>query len=415
MMTPMDPRDRRAAIRRQLAWLSGRPDMAVAVGRRESGFLYRPREIVIDAAHAAALGQYLDEEFGVREFAGDTSHHERKYARSPRAALDAMGLVHLELPDGLDVVRAVEFLRHAGHAQGIRTDVTPNHVYVTDQNRHFWPATLPEPTDAAVSVPEGDAGRGVVVGVLDTGVVRGMVDGRVRPDDNDYDLGVEGDRITNEQGGHGTFVAWQVLRVAPGVTIDPEATCDASGVTNDVEIAADLRELTARARVVNLSLGGYTHDNIAPLALARALAECQARMGDDVVFVASAGNDATSQPSWPAAFKDVVAVAAVDRERRPAYFSNYGSWVDCCALGVDIDDHYVTGTLAVADGSSRRFAGKARWSGTSFAAPRVAGAIAAKLASGATASARVAAAMVLAESRHLADPADRFYGRFVET
>jgi len=410
----MDPTDRRAAIRHRLEWMAGRPDLAAAVGRRESGFLYRPREIVIDEDHAGQLGRYLDEEFGARQFAGDSSHHERKYARSPRAALDAMGLVHLELPDGLDVIRAVELLRHAGHAQGFRVDVAPNHVYVTDQSRHFWPATLPAPTEATVTLPEGDAGRGVVVGVLDTGVVRGMVDGRVHPDANDYDPSVENGTITNDQGGHGTFVAWQVLRVAPGVTIDPEATCDSSGVTNDVEIAADLRELTARARVVNLSLGGYTHDNIAPLALARALAECRARLGDDVIFVASAGNDGTSQPSWPAAFKDVVSVAAVDSGRQPAEFSNFGSWVDCCALGVDIEDHYVSGRLATPDGP-RDFDGRARWSGTSFAAPRVAGVIATKLASGATTSARVAAAMVLAEARHLPDPSHRFYGRFIET
>ncbi|MDQ1423661.1 MAG: hypothetical protein QOD72_1159 [Acidimicrobiaceae bacterium] len=414
-MTPMDPRARRAAIRRRLDWMSDRADMAVAVGRRESGFLYRPREIVIDAKHAERLDQYLGEEFGARQIDGTSTHHQRKYARSPRATLDGMGLVHLELPDGLDVARTVDFLRHAAHAHGFQADVAPNHLYVTDQNRRFWPATLPERTDAAVSIPEGSAGNGVVVGVLDTGVVRGMFDERVRPDANDYDPSVDHGRIDNGQGGHGTFVAWQVLRVAPGVTIDPEATCDGSGVTNDVEIAADLGELTSRARIINLSLGGYTHDNLPPLALSRALAECQARLGDDVVFVASAGNDSSSQPSWPAAFKDVVAVAAVDHERQPAPFSNFGSWVDACALGVDIVDHYVTGKLVLDDGSERDFDGRARWSGTSFAAPRVAGTIAAKLASGVTASARVAAAMVLAEARHLPHPDHRPYGRFIAT
>jgi subtilisin family serine protease len=414
-MTPMNAKARRAGIRQRLEWMSDRPDMATAVGRRESGFMYRPREIVVDARHAERLDDFLDQEFGARQFEGTSSHHERKYARSPRVALDSMGLVHLELPDGLDVARTVDLLRHAAHVRGFQADVAPNHVYVTDQNRHFWPAALPEPTEAAVAIPEGDAGRGIVVGVLDTGIVRGMVDERVRPDDNDYDPSVDDGVIENSQGGHGTFVAWQVLRVAPGVTIDPEATCDGSGVTNDVEIAADLRELTSRARIVNLSLGGYTNDNLPPLALSRAMADCESRLGDDVVFVASAGNDGTSQPSWPAAFKNVVAVAAVDRRRKPAPFSNYGSWVDCCALGVDIDDRYVRGTLDLPDGTRREFDGRARWSGTSFAAPRVAGAIAVKLASGVTNSARVAAAMVLAEAGHLPAEDNRDYGRFIET
>ena len=414
-MATIDPRERRAGIRQRLAWMASRADLATAVGRRESGFLYRPRELVIDADHAEQLGDYLDEEFGAKEADGVPVHHDRKYGRRARQALDGLGLVHLELPDGLDVVRAVDLLRHAAAARGFRADVSPNHAYVTDQNRHFWPAALPEPTAAAVPSAEGDAGQGVVVGVLDTGVVRGAFDDRVRPDPNDYDPGVVGDVIENGQGGHGTFVAWQVLRVAPGATIDPEATCDGHGVTNDVEIAADLGEIGSRARIVNLSLGGYTQDNLPPPALARSLAACQARHGDDVVFVASAGNDGTSQPSWPAAFKHVIAVAAVDRDRDPAPFSNHGSWVDCCALGVDIDDFYVDGSLDLPDGTHRRFDGKARWSGTSFAAPRVSGAIAAKLATGVTTSARVAAAMVLAEARHLPAPAHRSYGRFIAT
>jgi hypothetical protein len=67
------------------------------------------------------------------------------------------------------------------------------------------------------------------------------------------------------------------------------------------------------------------------------------------------------------------------------------------------------------DGTRREFDGKARWSGTSFAAPRVAGAIAVKLASGVTNSARVAAAMVLAEAPHLPAADNRDYGRFIET
>ena len=44
---------------------------------------------------------------------------------------------------------------------------TGHYVYVTDQNRQYWPATLPLPTEAAVSVPKGDAGHGVVVAAAD--------------------------------------------------------------------------------------------------------------------------------------------------------------------------------------------------------------------------------------------------------
>ena len=55
-------------------------------------------------------------------------------------------------------------------------------------------------------------------------------------------------------------------------------------------------------------------------------------------------------------------------------------------------------------GNRQRFKGWAAWSGTSFAAPHVAGRIAGVLGSGTTTSARVAAASVLAGGESM-DPA----------
>ena len=50
------------------------------------------------------------------------------------------------------------------------------------------------------------------------------------------------------------------------------------------------------------------------------------------------------------------------------------------AFGVDIDGAYAEGTYQTLDGAEQRsFAGLARWSGTSFATPMVAGAIAARM------------------------------------
>jgi len=88
--------------------------------------------------------------------------------------------------------------------------------------------------------------------------------------------------------------------------------------------------------------------------------------------VASAGNEAVWEAPLPAALHGVIAVAALDEhENAPAWFSNYGPWVDACAPGSAIE-----GDFWDTDDGERVWRGRALWSGTSFAAPYVAGAIA---------------------------------------
>src|SRR5690606_38930971 len=66
------------------------------------------------------------------------------------------------------------------------------------------------------------------------------------------------------------------------------------------------------------------------------------------------------RPSYPAYYSNAIAVAATDSADRKASFSNYGSWVDVAAPGVNILSTYPTNSLAYLNG-------------TSMAAPYVAG------------------------------------------
>jgi thermitase len=93
------------------------------------------------------------------------------------------------------------------------------------------------------------------------------------------------------------------------------------------------------------------------------------------VIVAGAGNDGTTQPFYPAALDNVIAVGAFDEDHQRPSFSNYGSWVDMAAPGHYIMSAYPSSgcTITTTPGATGCYA----WNtGTSMASPHVAGAAA---------------------------------------
>src|SRR5262249_34421804 len=131
----------------------------------------------------------------------------------------------------------------------------------------------------------------------------------------------------------------------------------------------------------NLSLGGYADGDVPPFALASALAQVKST----TAVVASAGNNASDRPMWPAAFQQVWGVGAVKRdETTRASFSNFGSWVKACTVGVGIRSTYVRfdESPTCPSRTPENFNGYAKWQGTSFAAPQLAGRVAAGVGPG---------------------------------
>lgn len=254
-------------------------------------------------------------------------------------------------------------------------DARPGIVAARTTRLHALKAPNPEPMAASQwnlpMIGATDAwavsrGAGVVVAVVDTGVDGTHPDlaGRVLPE---IDL-LPDVAPAPEQNGHGTRVAsiiagsinkFGMAGVAPQATIlpvsalDPDGMGDSSTVARAVIAAAD-----AGARVINLSLGGPDKDPVLDRACAYATAK-----GSVVVAAGGNGYETGNHVQYPAASRHVLAVASVDRAGMRSAFSNTGAYIDIAAPG--------EGVLAAIPGA--KFDEE---SGSSFAAPQVAGTLA---------------------------------------
>jgi subtilisin family serine protease len=121
------------------------------------------------------------------------------------------------------------------------------------------------------------------------------------------------------------------------------------------------------ARIINMSLGSPSDDTTLQRAVASAT---QA----GALVVAAAGNDSTSQPFYPAAYPQVLAVAAVGPDAAPAPYSNFGSYVGIRAPGGNFALGDVTDGVMSAIWDFTTSSPEYAWAtGTSMAAPHVSG------------------------------------------
>jgi subtilisin family serine protease len=355
------------------------------------GYLYRPRQLLV----------------GERDL--DRVRRELRHlglARWDEQGVDAPGYTRMLLdaeeptvPEIVQVIRGREFELERGERP---VSIHPNHVLVGGTHPLPFPTAPPrggDPLGALSSQMSELPGTGVQVAVFDSGLMEGhpWLGARARrlranlPDDTEAPTMRGGSRLAH-YAGHGTFIAGVVLQHAPGAEVVARKVFGADGVCDDAELAAALGELPADVEVANLSLGGYTHGDADPPLTAAAIAECL-RRNPRLVVVAAAGNDGLDRRTYPAAFKRVIGVGALGPDGRRACFSNFGSWVDAWAPGVDVRSTFFDADFEPEPAPGPNCLGRpptgvqqfrlwATWSGTSFAAPRVAGAIAALISTG---------------------------------
>jgi Subtilase family len=309
---------------------------------------------------------------------------------------------------------------------------SPRHVFYMTPTRVLCPATEPAEagfgTAAYPAMRSQPTGFGSSVAVLDTGFIaaaaahchwlRGITDYDPDPLDK-FDLAQltdSPDGYIDPYTGHGTFIAGVIRRVAPASTVHvrrlaidlrdifANSSAYAADVVDEMHIPDHVRQAVWHGqKVISLSAGGPTLDNAPPLSfygMRELLAANQATL------IAAAGNDATADPFWPAAFDWATGVGALDAAMTGvAGYSNVGVNANVFAPGTDIVNAFACGDYECFQppdaGSVRHFHGLASWSGTSFSTPAVAGMVAARMsAQGESAPVATAALLAIAQANH---------------
>lgn len=249
-------------------------------------------------------------------------------------------------------------------------------------------------------ITQTSGGSGITIGHLDTGIERNHPDlvGRVvgcKDATSTLALGDPANNTCTDFDGHGTHTAGSAVAdggssgtgiwgVAPEAKLYSITVCDSSGCFgDDMAAAIDYLGNNNLVDIINISIGGSAADSRIVAAIDR--------HKDSILFVASAGNNGPSATiEYPAWDPNVIAVAAIDSSETVPNFSSRG--ID------DGDDSVITiGEIELAaagSGVESTFPSYLPggleyeyYSGTSMAAPQVAG-LAAKLWQGDPASTR---------------------------
>jgi len=179
-------------------------------------------------------------------------------------------------------------------------------------------------------------GAGVKVAVLDTGIDSGHPDLPLPTAAISFVNGqsfVDG----NSHGSHvaGTILALEndagVVGVGPSLSLVVAKVINNAGVGDWSDIIAGVEWSVARgARVINMSFSASDYSQAMQDAVNAAFAA-------GCLPVAAAGNQDTDAPRYPAHMTNVMSVSAINQDKAPAWFSNYGATISVAAPGVGVE------------------------------------------------------------------------------
>ncbi|GAA0938565.1 S8/S53 family peptidase [Kribbella koreensis] len=412
--------------------------VGIGTGAGDTEFLYEEGVLLVRQQYFDEVREILvqlglfpseDDQAAERRAADAEGRAERQFVEPVLAGLR---LVRLSSDRDYDTIEVLEAVtkggrpsvdgRAATQISGVgRDSVALNHVVPLCGNGAGCPATEPEPVPAVSSpypgyTPDRGAGDGVKVVVVDTGF------DAAAPGRSQWLEGVEGDPdyaqigdTLNKYAGHGTFIAGLIRCVAPRAEVYVRGVLNFGGsaLESDLVQALDAVLNEDFPDIISMSAGTHAYDATGLLSF-RVFDELRLSHHKGVALIVAAGNDASRKPFWPAASPFSVSVGALATSwQGRAPFSNFGGWVDVYAPGQDLVNAFPVGSYEYHEPPNvipgqpprvERFYGMARWSGTSFSTPIVAGLVAARMTRTGE-NGRDAAAALVKEGQLNAQPA----------
>ena len=229
----------------------------------------------------------------------------------------------------------------------------------------------PRPTESLGNIPAPEFNLKLKEPSGDCTVIIGMPDTPVGSLGNDLDkfllpsISVVGEVQKPVELTHGTAMAETILRgIQAGssgntsVKILPVDVYGSNPQTTTFDVAQGIfRAVNAGANVVNLSLGSPGDSTVLHKLIQQASQQ-------GVVFFGAAGNEPVTTPTYPAAYPEVVAVTAGDRNGQIASYANRGSFVDLITPGTTVvpyrgQSYVISGTSAATAYASGLAAGLA--------------------------------------------------------
>lgn len=217
-------------------------------------------------------------------------------------------------------------------------------------------------------------GSGGVVAVLDTGVQQDHPDlanrvlaGRdfvnndwLAADDNGHGTWVAGIIAANPNDGYGIAgISWSSV-ILPVKIMNSSGTGTTEALRQGIIWAAD-----NGATVINMSVGGFPYSQAVQDAVTYA-------WNKGAVLVGAAGNNNREESFYPASLNHVISVSATQPQDEFSYWSSYGPAVDVSAPGSSV----LTTNCLASTCPNPEWGSHTYISGTSFAAPNVAGVVA---------------------------------------
>lgn len=272
----------------------------------------------------------------------------RKHGMRSRRRLEKLNAHIYELPDGVDEAEVKKELEYDPFIKSVEFDelVPPDEI---DPLIDSWAVKDIEANRVWNEL--GTTGKGIDVAICDTGINTNhpLLKERVKSQFNVVSNTADPSKNADTYG-HGTKVAGAALNIAPEINLHAIKISEAS---NGYAYYSDMAKAIKRAGDQRCNVANISYTAISPTI---ALATKKAR--DQGCFITISAGNTGNDPKLPSD-PNAVVVAATNSNGTPASFSSYGSHVDISAPGASI--RTTSGT------------GYANASGTSFAAPTVAG------------------------------------------